>query len=350
MSKKITSPTFSLCYTFNNYTDDDYKSLQDYDNYVYHVCGKEVGDSGTHHLQGYIEFKKSIRPESFRKKISKRSFHTELRKGTPQQASNYCLKGSGTVEQPSQFDGFVKGNLLPKQPGKRNDLIEFRNAIKVNPNLDVIEEFPEIQAKYHKFVAACQQKYKQARNKMTAIIWIYGSTGTRKSYLSRLIAEWDNKSIYTKPPGVWFEGYNNEDVMILEDFRSNHMSFDELLRHADRYDLTVPVKGGSAKFTSSLIIVNTPLNPEETFKDSMLNQGSINQLKRRILLCYNTTKYYDEETKSDIRPIETWHFENDIKYLEQTDTVEEMIAYKLDIEKRRLAIKQSFEEYTNSLI
>lgn len=47
--------TRAWCFTLNNYSEKEYETIKGV-SCRYIVVGKEVGDSGTPHLQGYIEF------------------------------------------------------------------------------------------------------------------------------------------------------------------------------------------------------------------------------------------------------------------------------------------------------
>jgi len=85
------------CFTWNNYTKDGRKDLllKLKNLQCLYIIGKEVGDSGTKHLQGYLECPKKIRPiETFKiKEISWR----KCTKGTREDNIEYCNKDGNYV-------------------------------------------------------------------------------------------------------------------------------------------------------------------------------------------------------------------------------------------------------------
>lgn len=89
-----TSMSRAWVYTWNNYTDADVVKLEALEA-VRHVCSREVGDSGTPHLQGYIRFAKPCRFSWWKNQFPQ--VHVEQRQGTEVQAVQYCLKDGDTV-------------------------------------------------------------------------------------------------------------------------------------------------------------------------------------------------------------------------------------------------------------
>lgn len=78
------------CFTLNNYSEEEVKKLsQDLSDYKY-VIGREVGESGTPHLQGYVEHKNQI-TFSKMKKLMPRA-HIEKARGNGKQNYTYCSK------------------------------------------------------------------------------------------------------------------------------------------------------------------------------------------------------------------------------------------------------------------
>lgn len=84
------SPKKGWCFTINNFTQEDINDIIKFQNEYFYIYGKETGASGTHHLQGYLHFHKKVRFSQVKAIINKA--HIEPRKGTKEQAVQYCQK------------------------------------------------------------------------------------------------------------------------------------------------------------------------------------------------------------------------------------------------------------------
>ncbi len=105
---------------------------------VYGVVGKEVGESGTPHLQGFVIFKHAVTFATAKRRICQRA-HIETARAGAEAASNYCKK-----------DGdFQEFRTLPQQ-GRRSDLeavIEWADAFiaekkRAPTNREIARQYP----------------------------------------------------------------------------------------------------------------------------------------------------------------------------------------------------------------
>ena len=98
-----TSAAKKWCFTWNNYPDDWMAQMAPALNGSNWIGGLEVGESGTQHIQGYVEFPKKVRAIGYMG-IPK-TIHWEKAKGDRAANVTYCSK-----------DGKTKGNLkAPRQ-------------------------------------------------------------------------------------------------------------------------------------------------------------------------------------------------------------------------------------------
>lgn len=93
---KQISPAKRWCFTLNNFNQTDISSIVPIilDNCIMGIVGREVGASGTPHLQGYCNFKKKVRPLSLFKSMK---IHWEKCKGTEKQNIEYCSKDNDII-------------------------------------------------------------------------------------------------------------------------------------------------------------------------------------------------------------------------------------------------------------
>ena len=85
------------CFTLNNYTNQDVKFIRsnlDKTNANFAKVGKvgkDVGDSGTPHLRGFVHLKRRVRLATLKKILGVR-VHAEVAKGTDLDNDKYCSK------------------------------------------------------------------------------------------------------------------------------------------------------------------------------------------------------------------------------------------------------------------
>jgi hypothetical protein len=138
----IMSRAKNWCFTLNNYTDDDCLKLSSpLEGVSYCIFGKEVGENGTPHLQGFIQFVERCRLNKVKDVVGVRA-HLEVAKNVLA-SIQYCKKDGDFVEN---------GDFVSSQ-GDRSDLERFKDDVKSGV-LDLKrlrEDHSDVFAKYTRF-------------------------------------------------------------------------------------------------------------------------------------------------------------------------------------------------------
>lgn len=283
-----------VCMTLNNYTEDEYSSIvARKDEVSYLVVGKEVGDSGTPHLQMYVEFKANNgKTMSAIKKFFKTDrLHIEERKGTQEQASEYCKKE----------DDFVEFGELSQQ-GQRTD---WKMALEMLQSGMSVTDVITVQPQLMPCIKALERMRQITKcdpiERDVNVIVAYGDAGAGKS---RFFWEMDD-NLFSKPNGDWWDGYMGEDSVLLDDFYGGIM-YAEFLKVLDRYKLRVPVKGGFVGARWKNVFITSNEAPSKWYK-----HGMTPALKRRISKCYklvtngDMTHIYEDDLDGNLQYVRT---------------------------------------------
>lgn len=263
-------------FTWNNYTEDDVKQLQSVvhgGTLRYLVFGRERASTGTPHLQGYVEFVRSVRRTTAQRTLGNDTMHMEPASGTAAQNLVYCSKES---------EPFVWGK--PGGPsGRRSDLEGLVELVRSGADLRrVCEQLPAAVVKYPKGVQTLLDNLTPYRKDWaTQFVWRYGRAGTSKSRTNL-------KEMYQMYPNSWctisisggrfFNGYvSGSKGAILDDYAGD-LPIAGLLRLFDYTPITVDVKGGSAKWNTRIVWISSQESPEYYYQ----GQVSWPALKRRI--------------------------------------------------------------------
>lgn len=222
----------------------------------YAVWQREVGAEGTPHLQGYMEFHRNQAFSACKKILP--TAHWEPRQGTRDQARAYAMKEETREEGPWEL------GTWETEQGKRSDLEAVAERLKQGATLrEIAEEHPAQFIQFHKGFAALKSAIAQPRQWKTNVIVRWGEPGSGKT--KWVYDNFDIDQIYVKPPGDWYDGYDGQPVVLIDDFYGD-LKYTELLRLLDRYPMTVPVKGGFVNWAPRTIVITSNAPPEEWYK------------------------------------------------------------------------------------
>lgn len=242
------------CFTLNNPTAP--LDFSEHEAVTYAVWQKEAGENGTPHYQGYIEMSKPSRLTAMKKIIP--GAHFEKRRGTRDQARDYCMK------EESRLDGsFEYGDFGAKRQGKRNDLVRLYESVKEGkPDRQILEEDPATYMRYFKAVDRVRLVIAPRRDFKTEVYVIWGGTGLGKSYFCRA----QSPEAYWKQRGDWWDQYDGGSDVIIDDFYG-WLKWDTLLRLCDENPCQVEIKGGHVNFAPKRIYITSNKAPSEWYSN-----------------------------------------------------------------------------------
>jgi len=253
------------CFTLNNYTEEKFDSLLDcYCKYI--IMGKEVGATGTPHLQGFVVFHTTKRLSGV-KKIDPLA-HWEQAKGSASQNKTYCSKDGNHTER-----GVCP--MTSKEQGAKSKT-NWALVIKAAKSGDAEELYPREFVQYN---TTLTKMYKPllAAIPVYCGFWYVGPPGTGKSKTAR-----ENfPGAYDKLLNKWWDGYDGEESVLIDDIgMSNELMGSFLKRYCDHYPFRAEHKGGSKVIRPLNIVVTSNYTIETIWPhDSQLQAALLRRFK-----------------------------------------------------------------------
>lgn len=253
------------CFTINNYTGEHEQHLRGIPENPEHIrriiAGREVGASGTPHIQGYVEFDRPTRLGAVKTAIGAGTAHVEVANGTAEQNEEYCSKENDII--------IDYGSNGRRRQGQRSDLSEVKSVLDNGGGMrDVAQVNFGAFLRYQKGLEAYSRLLRsQPRDFVTQVVWFYGPTGTGKS---RRAAE---ESMALSGGDVawigdqtlqWFEPYAGHKAAVIDDF-DGRTPLSVLLRLFDRYPMLVPVKGSFVQWRPRIVWITSNFKPEDLY-------------------------------------------------------------------------------------
>lgn len=277
----MTSKVKSYCFTVQNPTQEKETLLHQVleKHAQYYVFGRETAPTtGTPHLQGYVYFKSQKTLSA----VIKLRFadHYEQCKGSPASNILYCKKEKNATEW----------GIPPKTAEEAGQMEKDRWTLAlVNARKRKFEEIPpDIYIKYHSSIKRIAAESQQEIEPLSNVCgyWLYGNAGTGKSTAARTAAP----GCYLKPCSKWWDGYEDQEDVLIEDFDKTHSWMAHLLKlWADKFSFPAEVKGGTIVIRPKRIIITSNYSPMEIWGGDTGSLAPI--VDRYVVQVFNGTSF-----------------------------------------------------------
>lgn len=265
------------CFTLNNYSDDDEEAVQRMRT-KYLVYGREVGANATPHLQGFVVFNSNQRLHALKALLP--TAHWEITRGTSQQAADYCKKDGNFFERGQLPDAAVAGRESQQQAWADAYRLaragDFESIGDARPDI-LIRSYNQLRN-----IHRDMQARPEAATDVTGV-WMYGEPGIGKSWRARH----EYPDAYLKAQNKWWDGYQSQQYVILDDFDKGGLVLAHHLKiWLDRYPFQAEYKGSSVQIRPAKIIITSNYAPSELFEDPVLAA-----ILRRVTVIHMTEKW-----------------------------------------------------------
>lgn len=229
-------------YVFTSWKEPEF----DRDGCRYICWGKEIAPStGREHWQGYVIFKRTAKFPKAKLWIGAGDdTHVECRKGSRDEARNYCKKDGDFFEW-GEFEG-------------RNIADIFKLNIA-----EIKEEYPLFYCRYHRGLEKLKQDQGE-KWRSVEVTWLHGPAGCGKT---RMVMEMND--VFKCDNMKWWDGYEGESILLLDDVDIEDFSNRRyMLNLLDGYRLRLEIKGGHTWAKWQQVYITSNWDPGDLLRDS----------------------------------------------------------------------------------
>lgn len=198
------------------------------------------------HLQGWLQWNNPRQVGEFW--LTFGHPHIQPRRGTVEHNQLYTSKEN-------DYEEFG----TPPNQGKRTDWTTAVEQLRTQRVVDVVDTQPHLLPAIRALERYQTLARQPPKDRDVRTIYVHGRSGCGKS---RSLHQ-AYPDAYWKPQGDWWDGYEGQAVVVLDDYYGDQ-PYAQLLRVLDRYPLRLPVKGGfvPAAFTTVVITSNARLDDQ----------------------------------------------------------------------------------------
>lgn len=277
------------------------------------------------HFQGYLELLAPMTYKALHEWTGLETAHFEPRYGNQRQAIHYCTKPHkgcqcSICEEERRADTYLEGPWLfgePANQGRRTELLNVKSDLdQLRPMAQIRDEHFATWVQFRHSFTDYKRLKTASRAHKTQVLMFVGPSGVGKSTLVYRLAPYlttpEGSAPYILPQkkgsGLYWDDYDGQDVVIMDEFDGSVMppKFFNVL--ADRHPCTVPVHGGAGhQFISKYLLIATNYAPRYWWKgrleqqlfqttrriDVVFKMGCVPRPKKRLI-------YFNPETRTFI--------------------------------------------------
>lgn len=258
----------------------------------YLVFQFEEGEAEHHaHLQGFV-WLDSARRCAFVKALVGNNAHVEFAHDVDASIA-YCQKPAGRIAGPWSVGTPPKGGQ-----GTRTDLESIHEKIKAGVRAaELVEECPkalrlEKCIKWDQFLQNEKKSDRQLAGVNVTVLWGDSGSGKTQWAINHLVHNDYFKLDCTglKGAALWFDGYEGQDTLILDDFDNEVCNCAFLKLLLDKYKLRLQIKGGHSWACWHYVVITSNIHPADWWHGERAE--NIAALRRRINEIYHCTAGY----------------------------------------------------------
>lgn len=187
--------------------------------------------------------------------------------------------------------------------GKRNDLKTAWQAVKdgkSDADIAASEETGVAYVKFYRGLNAVRLALSKQRTHKTVVYWLYGLSHSGKTHFAMHF----DPNTYVKPAGSkWFDGYQGQTTVLMDEFDHSWLSLNQLLRLLDNTPLVVETKGGHVPFVAKTIFITSNSEPLNFYRKAHEKDDEKRYaLCRRIEHVWHYDKRFDPNRNDNTPP------------------------------------------------
>lgn len=263
--------------TFNNPIENGWphekiKEVMKQTSFVYFCMCDEVGEQGTPHTHAYVAYDNAVNFDTMKKRFP--AAHILKADGSSPENRDYLRKEGKWLNDAKKatnlLETFEEYGELPQDKRQKNETVSAAVLEMIKDgcsNAQIVDAHPSYMNRIER-IEQTRQMYRaelyQDSWREIEVSYLFGDTGTGKTrgimdmYGYPFVYRITN---YQHP----FDGYNGQDVIIFEEFRSG-LPIGDMLTYLDGYPCTLPCRYANkvACFSKVYIISNISLNKQYT--------------------------------------------------------------------------------------